>query len=53
VPTSTPFTGSITAIADRFAEYAKEGVTHVSVIPHPWSEAGLNQLAEVMARLRA
>lgn len=53
VPTSTPFAGSITAIADRFAEYAKEGVTHISVIPHPWSEAGLDQLAEVMARLRA
>ena len=40
------------AIADRFAEYANEGVTHISGIPHPWSEAGLDQLADVMVRLR-
>lgn len=52
VPTSTPFSGSTREIADRFAEYAAAGVAHVSVIPHPWNEAGVEQLAAVIACLR-
>lgn len=52
VPTSTPFAGSIEQIADRFAEYAAHGAEHISVIPQPWSEAGLDRLGEVLARLR-
>ncbi len=52
VPTSTPFSGSVQQIADRFAEYAAHDVAHVSVIPHPWSEPGLDRLAEVIALLR-
>lgn len=52
VPTAVPFAGSLDQIADRFAEYAAHEVGHVSVIPHPWNEAGLDRLAEVVARLR-
>lgn len=53
MPTSTPFSGSIQQIADRFAEYAAHDAAHVSVIAHPWSEKGLDHLAEVLACLRA
>ena len=53
VPTSTPFSGSIQQIADRFAEYAARGVEHMSTIPHPWNEEGLDQLAAVLEYLRA
>ena len=52
IPTSTPFAGSVAQIADRFAEYAEHGADHVSVVPYPWNEAGLDRLAEVLARLR-
>jgi|GEM_PF-568678 alkanesulfonate monooxygenase SsuD/methylene tetrahydromethanopterin reductase-like flavin-dependent oxidoreductase (luciferase family) len=52
VPTSTPFSGSVEQIADRFAEYAANNVGHLSVIPHPWNEAGLDKLAQVLACLR-
>ena len=53
VPTSTPFSGSIEQIADRFAEYAARGVEHMSTIPHPWNEDGLDRLAAVIDCLRA
>ncbi len=52
IPTSVPFAGSIQQIADRFAEYAEHEAEHVSVIPHPWNEQGLDKLAEVIERLR-
>ena len=52
IPTAVPFSGSISQIADRFAEYADQEAEHVSVIPHPWNEEGLDKLAEVMAYLR-
>ncbi len=52
IPTAVPFAGSVRQIADRFAEYAAHGCAHVSVIPHPWNEAGLERLAEVLAILR-
>lgn len=52
MPTAVPFSGSITQIADRFAEYAAHGAEHLSVIPHPWNEQGLDKLAEVLACLR-
>ena len=52
IPTAVPFAGSLDQIADRFAEYAEHGAEHVSVIPYPWSEASLDLLAEVIARLR-
>jgi hypothetical protein len=47
-----PFSGSIQQIADRFAEYAAHEAEHVSVIPHPWNEEGVDKLAEVIAYLR-
>lgn len=53
VPTSIPFSGSVEEIADRFAEYAARDVAHVSTIPHPWNEAGLDKLAAVLDCLRA
>jgi len=53
VPTSTPFSGSVEQIADRFAEYAARDVAHVSTIPHPWNEDGLDKLAAVLDCLRA
>jgi alkanesulfonate monooxygenase SsuD/methylene tetrahydromethanopterin reductase-like flavin-dependent oxidoreductase (luciferase family) len=53
VPTAVPFAGSPRQIADRCAEYAEAGCTHLSVAPHPWNEAGLDRLAEVVALLRA
>jgi len=52
MPTAVPFSGSIAQIADRFAEYAAHDAEHVSVIPHPWNEEGLDKLAEVLTRLR-
>ncbi len=53
VPTSTPFSGSVEQIADRFAEYASRGVEHISTIPHPWNEDGLDRLAAVIDCLRS
>jgi alkanesulfonate monooxygenase SsuD/methylene tetrahydromethanopterin reductase-like flavin-dependent oxidoreductase (luciferase family) len=53
VPTSTPFSGTIKQLADRFAEYASRGVEHVSTVPHPWNEDGLDRLAAVIEHLRA
>lgn len=52
MPTAVPFSGSVSQIADRFAEYAAHDAEHVSVIPHPWNEQGLDKLAEVVACLR-
>ncbi len=52
MPTSTPFSGSIQQIADRFAEYAAHGAEHVSVVPYPWNASGLDQLAQVIGCLR-
>lgn len=52
VPTAVPFAGSPRQIADRCAEYAEAGCSHLSVAPHPWNEAGLDRLAEVVALLR-
>jgi alkanesulfonate monooxygenase SsuD/methylene tetrahydromethanopterin reductase-like flavin-dependent oxidoreductase (luciferase family) len=51
VPTSTPFSGSVSAIAERFFEYAEAGVEHISVIPQPWNETGLDGLGEVLKRV--
>lgn len=53
MPTAVPFAGSLQHIADRFAEYAEAGAEHVSVIPHPWTPAGLERLGEVLRLLRA
>lgn len=52
VPTAVPFAGSPRQIADRCAEYAEAGCSHLSVIPHPWNEAGLDALADVLTLLR-
>jgi len=52
LPTSVPFEGSIRQIADRFAEYAEDGAEHLSTIPYPWSEQGLDKLAAVLECLR-
>ncbi|MBM4227231.1 MAG: LLM class flavin-dependent oxidoreductase [Gammaproteobacteria bacterium] len=53
MPSAVPFRGSLSEIAARFAEYADAGAEHVSVIPHPWNEDGLDRLGEVLALLRA
>lgn len=50
--TAVPFSGSIQQIADRFADYAAHDAEHLSVIPHPWNEEGLDRLADVLACLR-
>jgi len=52
IPTSIPFAGSIRQIADRFAEYAAHDAEHLSVVPYPWNQRGLDKLAEVLAVLR-
>ncbi len=52
MPSAVPFRGSLQEIADRFAEYAEAGAEHVSVIPHPWHEEGLDRLGEVVDLLR-
>ncbi len=52
VPTAVPFAGSLRQIADRCAEYAEAGCTHLSVAPHPWNEAGVDCLSEVISLLR-
>jgi alkanesulfonate monooxygenase SsuD/methylene tetrahydromethanopterin reductase-like flavin-dependent oxidoreductase (luciferase family) len=52
MPTAVPFSGSIYQIADRFAEYAAAGAEHLSVIPHPWDESGLERLGLVLEVLR-
>lgn len=52
MPSAVPFSGSVRQIAERFAEYAAHDAEHVSVIPHPWNEQGLDKLAEVVACLR-
>ena len=52
MPTAVPFAGSSLQIADRFAEYAAAGAEHMSVIPHPWNEDGLERLGRVLEALR-
>ena len=53
MPTSVPFSGAVGRIAERFAEYAERNVAHISVIPHPWNEAGIENLAAVVEYLRS
>lgn len=53
LPTAVPFEGSIRQIADRFAAYAEDGATHMSTIPYPWNEHGIDRLAAVIDSLRA
>lgn len=53
LPTSVPFAGSIRQIADRFAAYAEDGASHLSTIPYPWDQHGLDRLAAVVECLRA
>lgn len=53
VPGARPFAGSATAIADGLAEFAATGVEHVSIMPHPWTLAGVERCADILAALRA
>lgn len=53
LPTSVAFAGSIRQIADRFAAYAEDGASHLSTIPYPWDQHGLDRLAAVLECLRA
>ena len=53
VPGAQPFHGDDAAIAERFAEFAALGVGHVSIMPHPWTAAGIERFGRVIERLRA
>jgi alkanesulfonate monooxygenase SsuD/methylene tetrahydromethanopterin reductase-like flavin-dependent oxidoreductase (luciferase family) len=53
VPGAIPFSGSINEIAARFAEYAALGVEHVSIMPNPWTRAGIERFAQVIEQLRS
>lgn len=53
VPGAQPFTGDDAAIAERFAAYAALGVGHVSIMPHPWTAAGIERFGRVIEQLRA
>lgn len=52
IPGAIPFTGSTAQIADRVAEYAALDVQHVSIMPHPWTRAGIERFATVIEMLR-
>ena len=52
IPGASPFTGSTAQSADRVAEYAALDVQHVSIMPHPWTRAGIERFATVIETLR-
>ena len=52
VPGSAPLAGGTRAIADDIMALAAAGADHVSIMPHPWTAAGIEQFGEVIALLR-
>jgi alkanesulfonate monooxygenase SsuD/methylene tetrahydromethanopterin reductase-like flavin-dependent oxidoreductase (luciferase family) len=52
VPGAVPLAGSPEDIAARIADFAATGIGHVSIMPHPWTRAGLERFARVIEILR-
>lgn len=52
VPGARPLAGDISAIAAGLHAFGAAGVEHVSIMPHPWNEAGVERFGEVLAVLR-
>ena len=53
IPGANPIAGSPAAIADALAAFARAGVGHVSIMPHPWTRGGIERFARVIEQLRA
>jgi len=53
VPGARPLAGAPGAIAASLADFAAAGVEHVSIMPHPWTVAGVERCAVVIEALRA
>ena len=51
VPGATPLAGGAEAIADDIRALARAGADHVSIMPHPWTAAGIEQFGEIIERL--
>jgi len=52
VPGARPLAGSPASIADALQAFAAAGVDHVSVMPHPWTAAGIERFGAILAALR-
>ena len=52
IPGANPIHGSVLQIAERFAEFADEGVEHVSLMLDPWTAAGVENFGSVIEALR-
>ncbi|MGE0482634.1 MAG: LLM class flavin-dependent oxidoreductase [Gammaproteobacteria bacterium] len=52
IPGATPLAGSIEHIADGIAAFAGADVGHVSIMPHPWTAAGIERCGLVLEALR-